>query len=144
LYWGYLSGDSAGESPKWSSPSVRVPKSSPVALLADGTGGDLTYKVKCKSNGSLERHKERLVAKGYAQTYGLDYDETFILVAKMATVRSIIALAAQKGWNLHQMDVKNAFLNGEPQDEVYMEQLEVYVHREYPTLICRLKKAYMA
>lgn len=100
------------------------------------------YKVKCKSDdGSLERHKARLVAKGYAQTYGLDYDETFSPVAKMATVRSIIALAAQKGWALHQMDVKNSFLNGELQEEVYMEQPEGYVHPEYPTFVCRLKKA---
>jgi hypothetical protein len=54
-----------------------------------------------------------LVAKGYAQTYGIDYEETYSLVAKMTTVRVIIVMATTKGWSLHQMDVKNAFLHGD-------------------------------
>lgn len=71
----------------------------------------------------------------------LTYEETFSSVAKMATVRSVISMAASKGWKLHQMDVKNAFLNGELQEEVYMEQPEGFVHPKYPTHVCRLKKA---
>ncbi|MCO5615162.1 hypothetical protein L7F22_069451 [Adiantum nelumboides] len=80
------------------------------------------YKVKHNSDGSVSRYKVRLVAKGYAQTNGIDYEETFAPIAKMAIVRTIIAVAKAKGWILHQMDVKNAFLHGGLQEEVYMEQ----------------------
>ena len=92
-------------------------------------------------DGSVSRYKARLVAKGYAQTYGIDYDETFSPVARMATVRCVIALAVAKGWSLQQMDVKNAFLHGDLQEEVYMEQPVGYEDVEHPTYVCRLKKA---
>jgi hypothetical protein len=68
------------------------------------------YKVKHNANGSVNRYKARLVAKGYAQTYGIDYEETYSPIAKMTIVRAIIDMAAAKGWSLHQMDVKNDFL----------------------------------
>ena len=71
------------------------------------------YKVKYKDDGSVNRYKARLVAKGYAQTHGVNYEETFAPVAKMTTVQTVIAIAAAKGWHLHQMDVKNTFLQGE-------------------------------
>jgi hypothetical protein len=79
------------------------------------------YKVKHNADGSVNKYKARLVAKGYAQTYGIDYEETYSPVAKMTIVKAIITMVATKGWSLHQMDVKNAFLHGDLQEEVYME-----------------------
>jgi hypothetical protein len=99
------------------------------------------YKVKHNADGSMNKYKARLVAKGYAQTYGIDYEETYTLVAKMTIVRAIIAMAAAKGWSLHQMDVKNAFLHGDLQKEMYMKQPPGYVDQTHPNLVCKLKKA---
>ncbi|MCO5590817.1 hypothetical protein L7F22_044792 [Adiantum nelumboides] len=80
------------------------------------------YKIKHNSDGSVSRYQAKLVAKGYAQMYGIDYEEIFSPVVKMATVRVVIAIVAAKGWILHQTDVKNAFLHGDLQEEVYIEQ----------------------
>jgi hypothetical protein len=99
------------------------------------------YKVKHNADGSVSRYKSRLVAKGYAQTYGIDYEKTYSLVAKMTTIRAIIAMATTKGWSLHQMDVKNVFLHGDLWEEVYMEQPPGYVDQTHLNLVCRLKKA---
>jgi hypothetical protein len=86
-----------------------------VALLKDkkAIGCKSVYKVKHNADGSVSRYKARLVAKDYAQTYGIDYEETYSPVAKMTTVRIIIAMVVAKGWSLHQMDVKNVFLHGD-------------------------------
>ncbi len=99
------------------------------------------YKIKHNVDGSMSTYKESLVAKGYAQIYAIDYEETYSLAAKMTTIRIIIVMATAKGWSLHQMDVKNVFFHGDFLKEVYMEQPPGYVDQTHPNLVCRLKKA---
>jgi len=81
-------------------------------------GSHWVYKIKTKSDGSVERYKSRFVAKRYTQEYGMDYEETFSLVTKMTIVRTLIVVAFIFQWKIFQMDVKNAFLNGDLHEEV--------------------------
>ncbi|MCO5578478.1 hypothetical protein L7F22_032320 [Adiantum nelumboides] len=115
-----------------------------LALLPKGKkpiGCRWVYKVKHNSDGSVSRYKGGLVAKEYAQTYGIDYEETFASIAKMAIVRAVIAVVVAKGWILHQMDVKNAFLHCDLQEEVNMEQPPSYQDTGHPDYVCKLWKA---
>lgn len=80
------------------------------------------YKIKRKSDGSLDRYKARLVAKGFKQQYVIDYEDTFCPVVKAATIRIILSIAVSRGWCLRQLDVQNAFLYGYLEEEVYMRQ----------------------
>ena len=84
-------------------------------------GSKWVFKAKTNADGTVERCKARLVAQGYSQKEGLDYDETFSPVVRSESVRSVIALASKNGLKLHQMDITTAFLNGDLQEEVYMK-----------------------
>ncbi|WVZ83338.1 hypothetical protein U9M48_030497 [Paspalum notatum var. saurae] len=97
------------------------------------------YKVKTRSDGSLERYKARLVARGFQQEHGRDYDETFAPVAHMTTVRALLAMASVREWSISQLDVKNAFLNGELREEVYMQPPPGYSVSE--GMVCRLRRS---
>ena len=99
------------------------------------------YKVKYHTDGSVNRYKAQLVAKGYAQKHGIDYDETFALVAKMTIIRVFLAVVAAKGWHLHQMDVKNVFVQGELEEHVYMVQSPGFHSETNTSVVCRLKKS---
>ena len=99
------------------------------------------YKTKSNAEGKIERHKARLVVKGYKQQYGRDYEETFVPVTRMETVRAVLSIAAQNKWKVCQMDVKSAFLNGMLMEEVYIEQPLGYEKKGQEHKVCRLKKA---
>jgi hypothetical protein len=113
-----------------------------VALPKDkkAIGCKWVYKIKHNADGSMSKYKAKLVDKGYAQTYGIDYEETYSPIAKTTTIRVIITMATTKGWSLHQMDVNNVFLHGDLHEEMYMEQPLGYVDQTLPNFVCRLKK----
>lgn len=99
------------------------------------------YKIKRDAAGQIIKHKARIVAKGYVQKQGVDYEEVFAPVTRLETIRLILALAAKNSWEVNHLEVKTAFLNGEILEEVYVTQLEGFVKRGKEHLVCRLLKA---
>lgn len=99
------------------------------------------FKVKLNPNGSISRHKARLVVRGFMQKEGLDYSEVFAPVARMETIRLLVALASWRGWKLWQLDVKSAFLNGPLEEEVYITQPPGFELKGSEDKVLKLKKA---
>ncbi|KAJ9547665.1 hypothetical protein OSB04_020208 [Centaurea solstitialis] len=114
-----------------------VPKPSDANIV----GNRWLFRHKFDSNGRLERYKARLVAQGFSQQPGLDFDDTFSPVVKPATIRTVLSISISRNCPIHQLDVKNAFLHGDLTETVYMRQPPGYVNNSFPDHVCRLRKA---
>ncbi|KAL0404276.1 UNVERIFIED_CONTAM: Retrovirus-related Pol polyprotein from transposon RE1 [Sesamum radiatum] len=97
-------------------------------------------KIKKNAKGEVERYKGKLVAKGYKQKHGMDYEEIFALVARLETIRLLVALVAHNRWPIHQMDVKSAFLHRTLEEEVYTEQPNTFMVKDHEEKMLKLKK----
>jgi hypothetical protein len=99
------------------------------------------FKIKHVADGSIEKYKERFVARGFSEKEGIEYEETFAPVARYTLIKTIIALAAKMKWKLYQMDVKTSFLNGVIEEEVYIEQPQGFEDEDRKSHVCKLKKS---
>jgi hypothetical protein len=104
-------------------------------------GSKWVFKKKLRSDGTIERYKATLVIKGYSQKEGEDFFDTYSPVARLTTIRVLLSLAASHGLLIHQMDVKIAFLNGELDEEIYMEQPARFVANGQEGMVCKLLKS---
>ena len=104
-------------------------------------GSKWVMKIKRDADGNVDRHKARFVAQGYAQTHGVDYEEIFSPVARHSSIRTLLALANKHDLEIHQMDVKTAFLNGYIEHDIYMSQPDGFVDQEHPEYVCKLNKS---
>ena len=124
------------------------------ALLSNGTwtlvphtfdmnivGYKWVFHLKCKADGSINRHKARLVAKGFHQQPGIDFGETYCLVVKPTTICPILSLAIFASWPIRQIDVQNAFLHGWLSKVVYMAQPSGFIHPQFPQHVYKFHKA---
>ena len=110
--------------------------------LAEGgkkVGVKWIYKTKFNENVEVNKYKAMLIAKGCTQQHGVEYTEVFAHLACMETIRFVVALAAQKSWFIYQLDVKSAFLYGDLNEEVFVEQPCVYVQKGHEQKIYKLK-----
>ncbi|KAH9792303.1 retrovirus-related pol polyprotein from transposon RE2 [Citrus sinensis] len=140
----------AMQNPKW----LTAMREEYAALMENGTwslvpriadqkvvGNKWVYRVKYNIDGSVAKYKARLVAKGFQQIMGVNCFETFSPVIKPATVRVVLSLAVMSNWKIRQVDVNNAFLNGELSEEVFMDQPEGFISAEKPDYVCKLHKS---
>ena len=145
----YKSSQKATEASKWKEAAEKEIKS----LMENETwelttlppnrkaiGSRWIFKIKYLPDGTIDKYKARLVAKGYAQKEGIDYEETFAPVAKFTSIRVLLAIAAKQDYEIHQMDVTTAFLNGNLDEEIYMTQPEGFEEPGKENLVCKLKK----
>ena len=99
-------------------------------------GSKWIFTRKMKVDGTIDKYKARLVVKGYRQKEGLDYFDTYSPLSRITSIRVFIAIAALRGLEIHQMDVKTAFLNGKLEEDVFMTQPEGFEHKKYPNKVC--------
>ena len=99
------------------------------------------FSIKQKASGSVDRYKAQLVAKGFTQSYGIDYHETFAPISKLNKVHVLLFIAINQDWPLFQLDAKNAFLNGDLIEEVYMDIPAGFETKDTQGKVCKLRKA---
>jgi hypothetical protein len=104
-------------------------------------GTKWVFRNKLNEYGQVTRNRDRLVCKGYAQIEGIDFEETYAPVARMEEIHLLLAYACSKNVKVYQMDIKSSFLNGELEEEVYIEQPEGFQLSENTDYVCKLKKA---
>ena len=97
------------------------------------------YKTKITSDGPTTKYKAQLVTKGYFHVYGLEYDDTFTHVSRMDYISIFLSIVASKQWEVHHMDVKSSFLQGELEEDIYMKHPEGYTTD--PSLVCKIRKS---
>lgn len=116
---------------------ILVPASSDMKIISN----KWVFQVKTCADGSLDKLKARLVARGFEQMAGVDFLETFSHVVKSATLRIVFSLAATKGWYVQQIDVNNAFLNGDLEITIFMQQPAGFIDTTHPNYVCKLQKS---
>ena len=108
---------------------------------AKAIGNKWVFKIKCNENGEISKFKARLVAQGFSQRYGVDYDEVFAPVVKQATIRTLLTIAGENNLLVKQFDFKTAFLNGDIKETIYMKQPKGFVIDGEKEKVCKLNKS---